>query len=62
MKHRIYRNGRLYDQLDPETHAILPHVRQMANEMVGDTFSVKDHTGQTYYEVKVTINQEPNRP
>ena len=51
MKHRIFRNGRLYDSLDPKTHAITQYVRSLLETHPKDTFSVNDENGECYYQV-----------
>jgi len=52
--HRVYRNGRLYDQLDPNTHAVLQIVRSLAEQYPGDQWEVKNEKGEVYYQAKTS--------
>tara|TARA_R100000808_G_C2116479_1_gene128939 strand:- start:591 stop:791 length:201 start_codon:yes stop_codon:yes gene_type:complete len=55
-KHAIYRNGRLYDSLDPETHAVKQIAASWARDMVGDQFEVRDENGEWYYRYKMVTS------
>lgn len=49
--HKIYRNGQLYDTLDPATHAVTQFACSLAQQYVGDEFTVTDAAGECYYKV-----------
>lgn len=53
--HKILRNGRVYDRLDADTHAVQQIASSYANDMVGDTLSVLDENDEPYYEKTVLI-------
>lgn len=54
MKHTIYRNGNLYDRLNPITHSVHLLAIGLAEEYRGDTFTVEDEHGEEYYSIKVS--------
>ena len=54
---KIYRNGRLYDQLDSRYHAVIQMARGWSREMPNDHFRVTDHKGELlaeFFPEKVT--------
>ncbi len=52
----IHRNGRLYDTLDPKSHAVLQIARSLSSDNPGDSFTVKNETGETVGEFKTTVS------
>lgn len=55
--HSIFRNGKLYDSLDPKRHAVIQITRSYARDMMGDTFTVLDENGEVYYQVLVEVKK-----
>lgn len=51
--HYIYRNGKLYDSLDPRKYAVKQITSSYAEQWKGDTFTLKNEDNIVYYEVCV---------
>lgn len=52
--HSIFRNGVLYDRVNPETHAATQIAKMLAIEMPGDLFEVFDADGELFYSFRQT--------
>jgi hypothetical protein len=48
-KHSIYRNGVLYDQLDPTTHDVIQITRSLSYDMQDDLWEARDENDEVYY-------------
>ena len=55
--HTILRNGNPYDCLDENTHAVTQIARSLAHDMRGDTFTVRDESGEEYYSISVSTSK-----
>lgn len=55
--HKLYRNGRLFDEMDSESHATIQIAASFADDMPGDKFELKDEAGETIYEALVTVGK-----
>jgi hypothetical protein len=49
--HTIWRNGRLYDRLNSDTHAVTQIALSNQEDMPDDIFEVKDENGELYYSI-----------
>lgn len=47
---KIYRNGRLYDSVDPDSRAVIQIAASLAGDMPGDSWEVRDHNGAIQYQ------------
>lgn len=51
----IYRNGRLYDRLNPDTHEVLQIHRSYALDMPGDTWDCYKKDGSLWASFRPTV-------
>ena len=54
--HKLYRDGRLYDQMDSANFATIQITASFARDMPGSKCELKDENGELLYECKVTVN------
>ncbi len=54
--HKLYRDGKLFDEMDADTRATSQIARSFAHDFPGSQFTLKDENGEAIYECKVTIN------
>jgi len=50
----IYRNGRLYDSLNPETHEVIQITESYAMDNPGDTWEVYKQDGELLAQIRFT--------
>ncbi len=55
--HKIYRDGKLFDEVDNETHHVKQIAQSYARDDQGKTFSVNDEHGEPYYEVTISVSK-----
>jgi len=48
-EHTIWRDGSLFDKMDPATHAIKQIAASYSDDMHGSVFEVRDENGESYY-------------
>jgi len=52
--HHIYRNGRRFDSMDPDTHAVKQFCFSYASDDEGAQYEARDENGEVYYSAQVT--------
>jgi hypothetical protein len=53
--HRLYQNGRLFDEMDSKWYNTIQIAQSYANQYTGNTFVLKDENEAVIYECKITI-------